>query len=946
MASTYTTPAGSLMVIPDSAVNVVVQNQPAGQIQSGVVAIIGEADAGPSWSQDLANGIKLSMNAYGPTDLQAVVQKYTSGQIVDAFRGVATPSSSPRIQGGPNSIIVVKVNSSTPATLPTPDGHGTFQAKSAGAGGNSIQVQVTDSQSEDAPTTGAFTYVPNASGMSMQVRVNGGAAEVLPISANTSPTVLATAITTNLAGVSATGGVNRNITSGLTNANSVSLSGISGQTAVITLATPAVWGNTPVTGDVLQIPSGSVIAGGSSQNVGYYLVTAVSNTTSSAAINVTKVTAGAPSPVTSTPFSATPANDVSDYSPLTISNVTGTNRNVITAALIGQTLTATAAGSQLTISLPAADEFGGLPSVGDSLYIPSTSVIAGAGSANVGYYTVTSVSNTSAQSQIIASRLSNGTPVTATAAIVATTDLTDLNPQILGVGKAMEIEDNAGAANIDTSFFNLGTTTAASFLDELEDSSAEREIQISVKNSSTGANQNYTGVGGNVTLSLGYDGTTGTATIAEVGTNLMLTTTVTGGIGSNLSINLSLLPNINDLVTQLNAQPGYSASVSSALYGSLPTSVLDQVTAMGIASDLGNRPGRIKQDIYDLNGANNSPSMASSLVSYVNTKDAGLPSDMTFTFLSGGQRGASSGLTWANAINACQGIMTNFIVPLVSQNASLDITAGVTDPGSTYTVAGINAAILSHVLAMSTETVKRNRIGVVSNLGTFAAAEQAAANLSNFRMAMLFQNVYDLNSQGDIASFQPWYGAVKAAGMQAAGGYKPMFNKTVNLSSAYQAAGDFDDGNVTDVEQAILAGLIPIVAQPNGGYTFATDQMTYGLDNNIVYNSMQAVYVSDLMALSLASSLKSAFVGESVADVTVSTAESFIKAIMSGFLFAKYTVATPSAPGGWSSINVNINGNVLLVTVTAVIATGIKFIPITLSIEGINTSASANGSGQ
>ena len=117
--------------------------------------------------------------------------------------------------------------------------------------------------------------------------------------------------------------------------------------------------------------------------------------------------------------------------------------------------------------------------------------------------------------------------------------------------------------------------------------------------------------------------------------------------------------------------------------------------------------------------------------------------------------------------------------------------------------------------------------------------------------------------------------------------------------------------------------------------------MTYSIDNNFVYNSLQAVYVADLMALDLANSLKNAFVGESVADVTPGAVESFIKAKMAEYLGRKYTVGTKQAPGGWKSIGINITPGVLAVSVIAVEATSIYFIPIDLNIEGIQASNAA-----
>ena len=267
MSFTFTLAQGGTMVIPDSAVNINVANNPSGSSTSGVVVLVGEADEGLSWSQDQALGNKLSSNFYGANDLARVQAKYGSGRLVDAFRGAIAPSASPRITGGPNSIILVKTNNSSPAAIATADGHGIFTARRGGAPGNQIQESVSSSTPEVAPSTGNFTYIPFTPTASMLIRVNGGAAQTLPIAAYETPSSLAAAIT-NLANLNAVGGVDRSVLAGLTGQN-IQLQVISGPNVVITLASPNVFTNAPQVGDTLHL------AGVLAASVGWYEVTAV-----------------------------------------------------------------------------------------------------------------------------------------------------------------------------------------------------------------------------------------------------------------------------------------------------------------------------------------------------------------------------------------------------------------------------------------------------------------------------------------------------------------------------------------------------------------------------------------------------------------------------------------------------------------------------------------------
>jgi len=934
MAFQLTLSQGGVLIIPDSAVNINVASSPSGIATSGIVAIVGEANEGPSWSQDAANGNKLSENSYGPTDIARVQAKYGSGRLVDAFRGAITPSASNRIQGSPNRIILVKSNNSTKASRLTSDNHGTFEALRGGEAGNGIQQSVATSTAEDAASTDSFSYVPSTSASSMALRVNGGAAQVQAISANMTPAALAAALTA-LSNLNAVGGVDRSLIAGLTGQN-IELSVVSGQNVEISLATPNVFAS-PAVGDTLRIPTGSVLAGTGSANVGWYLVTSVSNLTTGATISAKKITTGAPLAVAPTAISATPASDLLGYSSMTIDNMSGTNRNILTG-LTGQNITISVVSSSLTATLASGQVFATSPRIGDIVYIPSGSAFAGSGSANVGWYQVVTVSNSTASAFIQMSRLSNGLPVAVAATpIAASSDIQDLDPQIKGIGKTLEIYDNGGAVNINTVAKQLGVDSAASWLESMITSSAELRKTLSLIRSSSNTLETFN-AGGSIAFSLGYNGTAATASLVVVSNKLRLQTSVTGGSGGNLDLDLSKVATISDMVSKINANTGYSAAIGSTLDGQRNPSVLDQ-TSFSIASTLGNRPGRVKHDLWDITGANTSLNLGSGLADYIPTATAGLPEDNSALFLSGGDKGGSTGLQMSQAVDALQGVRCNFVVPAVSRDASLDIADDETESTSTYTVDAVNAAVKSHCINMSTPKTKRHRIGIVSKKGTFAEAKQSALTMSNFRIGHVFQDVIDLNSDGELETFQPWMGGCKAAGMQAAGVYKSIFNKTVNISGVKHE--DFDDENVSQAEDALTSGLIPLQRQETGGINFLSDQMTYGIDNNFVYNSMQAVYVADLMALSLAQSLKTAFVGESVADVTTGAVQGFVEGKMAEFLALKFTVGTSKAPAGWKSISVNITPGVISVNVVAVEATSVYFIPINLDIEGIEASNAA-----
>jgi hypothetical protein len=520
--------------------------------------------------------------------------------------------------------------------------------------------------------------------------------------------------------------------------------------------------------------------------------------------------------------------------------------------------------------------------------------------------------------------LPGGVTASGNATTITLTVTADPNANAKGWGKALEVIE--GAAPGDAA--SLGLSPGVLLV-----SSQESEVEVDINNSSTGLSETHD-VEPAVSLMVGYAGTTATLTIASG----MLTTTVTGGSGANLSIALSQYNTVAALAAFIASQTGYSAQSASSANQS-PTSSLDSVAAIGIASSTaGAMPGRIKNAASAFQAA----IATSKAVQLTPTATAGLPAPMALpAFLAGGARGATAAVDIVNALAQMGGIQANIIVPLFSQNATEDIALGLTDAGSTYTISAINAATKNHCIEYSTVELKHNRICILSywdnSSNTYANAKESAQGLANYRCSLAMQQSMQVNSQGVITTFMPWYSAVVAAGMQAGGFYKSITNKLANVISFVDPDG-FDSGNPGDVEDALLAGLL-FMNQLTSGNAWVSDQTTYGIDTNFVYNSIQAVYDSDLIALDLAASFTSAFVGKSLADVSAATALSYLSQKMNGYLRIKLIAPSDDAPAGYKNASVTISAPTMTVVVEIKLATAIYFIPISINISAVQQAA-------
>lgn len=490
-----------------------------------------------------------------------------------------------------------------------------------------------------------------------------------------------------------------------------------------------------------------------------------------------------------------------------------------------------------------------------------------------------------------------------------------------GWGKSFELYDSIP-----------GDLTALGLTAGLKVSSQEPVIEMNIVRSDINVNQDLT-ISADIALQLGYQGTTAAVTV----TGTTLSTTVVGGSGANLSIPLSQYKTIADLATFISAQTGYTAFCPSNAQQLTP-STLDQITTQGICSSgAGVMPGRIKDAAYNFQTTLNTSALGFTQGS---GGKAGLPAPTTmFAYLTGGLRGATQSADIVAVLAQMAGIQCNIIVPLFSQDATADIAAGQTDSGSTYTISAINAAVKNHCITYSTPKLKKHRLAICSFNGTFANAIVSAQSLGNYRVSLTMQQIKQVNGQDVITTFQPWYAAILAAGMQAGGFYKAIVNKSANVISYVDPSG-FDSGDPGNVENALSAGLL-FLSQDTGraGY-WVSDQTTYGFDNNFVYNSLQATYASDLITLDLASSLWKAFGGKSAADIDAGVVLAYLGLKMAGYKTLKLTAASQGAPLGYDNPNISLETPDLSVSVDIKLATAIYFIPININLSQVQNSAS------
>ena len=442
-------------------------------------------------------------------------------------------------------------------------------------------------------------------------------------------------------------------------------------------------------------------------------------------------------------------------------------------------------------------------------------------------------------------------------------------------------------------------------------------------------------VGGNAILNIGYNLAGATAATVTIDANKITLTPTPGTASVFQKANYAT---ISELAADIDLLAGWSATISDAQYNQLSPDVLDLVTGVGALSSSTFTPAMIKKDAAEVQ----SMFSDSSLVELNSPAEVGLPAALTTTSLANGAKGGTSSAEIVNALAAFAKFRANFVVPLFSRDATDDISDGLTDGTSTYTIDAIHQAVKTHISLLKTVKKRNERQGYLSLKRSFSDCLTQAGIIADGREQLVIQDTRQNDAAGNIKWFQPWALAAMMAGARSGAPIgEPLTFKFMNVSGIRQTAQpmstpeanihiDFDPD--TMAEQAIIGGITFLEPRQTGGFRVVVDNTTYGRDANFVWNRANVIYAADTAIFNLRSQLEDIYVGK---KNTIKPAEVAATAasILTQLQAQGITVATATAPNGFKNLSVRIEGNTIYVSVTIVIVEGIDFVLETVTIE-------------
>jgi len=412
-----------------------------------------------------------------------------------------------------------------------------------------------------------------------------------------------------------------------------------------------------------------------------------------------------------------------------------------------------------------------------------------------------------------------------------------------------------------------------------------------------------------------------------------LSTSCAGAAGDNLSILLSGFATIQDLVTYLDNVLGgtkYTCVTSYSRRNSRSPVALDRYDAI----DLKVLPLGVKCAVYEI--AEDIINESSQLATVVRGNVYGQVETISSSakeFFTGGAKGASVDADFDDGFDALLGIRANYVVPLISQDASADITDGLTDAGSTYTITSVMAAADSHVKLASNTKNRSERRAYPSFKGTFAATKAVSKNLASERSSLVFQNVDALNAAGSVVTMQPWATACLVAGIKAGApiGTNLMYKYINAWGISHQ-----DYNPVTDIDTAIDSGLFVIEKPPAGGYRIAVDNTTYGKDASFCWNRGNVIDAADFVAYDSRVQLENIYIGSGHqrGTATVKSVYTTLTSLMQKYLDAGVLIGDLDTNYlGYKDLTVTMTGSVITYSVTIVPEVGVEFILANITID-------------
>jgi hypothetical protein len=290
-------------------------------------------------------------------------------------------------------------------------------------------------------------------------------------------------------------------------------------------------------------------------------------------------------------------------------------------------------------------------------------------------------------------------------------------------------------------------------------------------------------------------------------------------------------------------------------------------------------------------------------------------------FLSGGAEGTATFSDWQNALNLLRQRRVNTVVVLTG------------DPA-------VHAELEAHCAYMcgAGRSERDGCIGLsaldgngdpLNTLPTSTSIRSQIRDLNSRHLRAFAQTVDRYNTSGERETFQPWFLAVLAAGMQAGSTVgTSLTHKYVNVLGHAQHSSW---NPVEDGEELIQSGLCFIEEVPSIGRRFVRNVTTYLTSNNIAYTEASVNEAVNYAVFEFRSTLE-AMVGRRGTQSNVNALRGIASNKLSQLLNEGIIVA-------WRALSVTLNVDVMEVSVELAPVIPVNFVRSTIYLNTLPQTA-------
>lgn len=242
-----------------------------------------------------------------------------------------------------------------------------------------------------------------------------------------------------------------------------------------------------------------------------------------------------------------------------------------------------------------------------------------------------------------------------------------------------------------------------------------------------------------------------------------------------------------------------------------------------------------------------------------------------------------------------------------------------------------HAALLTHANNMSTSLARKERTvvaGGVAGETTSQAAARMTGALLDKRFQLAYPGMYEFDSAGNLALYDPFYAAGKLAGLHAA-----LRDPATSLVHAGFPAIDMERRLSSiqngDIDTLLAAGVTPIAPRPGGGWWIVDSLSGYRTDET--FRSFHKIRNADYVAQRARTVLESKFVGQKSlagsASAILAAANSLLRDLRSEEVIRAFQTPVVTAT----------NTRTYTVSLPVMLVDAVKFIFITVALQPSST---------